>query len=112
MRGRLVALSCVAMIVAPAHAASRWTFCVAAALSGKDVWITDVFATGAERERLERELKTTLARQGEQRVIAQCPEPLDDKTSAVNAQTTAVEFNRKLGRTLHAIPMQETLSRR
>jgi len=109
---RGISLSCAVLIAAPAHAASRWTFCVGAALGGKDVWITDVFPASAERERLENELKTMLTRQGGERIVAQCPEPLDDKTAVVNAQTTAEDFNRKLGKTLHLFSAPELLSRR
>jgi hypothetical protein len=103
---------CVALAAAPAQASARWTFCVGAALGTKDVWVTDVFVASGERERLESDLKHVLTRQGAQRIIAQCPEPLEDKTSVVNAQTTAEDFNRKLGKTLHPIPVQEMLSKR
>jgi hypothetical protein len=107
-------LACVALLLAaaPARAATRWTFCVAAALDARDVWITDVFIARAERERLEADLKALLVRQGQQRIVAQCPEPRDDKTAVVNAQTTAEEFNRKLGKSLHALALQESLSAR
>jgi hypothetical protein len=106
--------ACVAFVLAaaPADAATRWTFCVAAALDARDVWITDVFIAGAGRERLESDLKALLVRQGQQRIIAQCPEPRDDKTGVVNAQTTSEEFNRKLGKSLHALVLQEALSAR
>ena len=102
----------LALAATPAHAAALWTFCVASALGARDVWITDVFASGAEHERLESELKDLLTRQGAQRIVAQCPSPQEDKTAVVNAQIGAEEFNRKLGKTLHALPAQETLSRR
>jgi hypothetical protein len=103
---------CVALAAAPAQASARWTFCVAAALGAKDVWITDVFVANGERERLESDLKNVLTRQGAQRISAQCPAPSEDKTAIVNAQTTAEDFNRKLGKALHPIPVQEILSRR
>lgn len=103
---------CLVLAVAPARASARWTFCVAEALGSKDVWITDVFIANAERERLESDLKTLLTRQGAQRVVAQCPSPGEDKTAVVNARTSAEEFNRKLGKALHAIAAPEMLSRR
>ena len=44
-----------------------------------------------------------LERSGAARADAQCPQPREDKTEAVNAQFEAEEFNRKLGATLHAV---------
>jgi hypothetical protein len=106
--------ACVALALAaaPAEAATRWTFCVAESLDARDVWITDVLVAGADRERLENDLKALLVRQGEQRVVAQCPSPSEDKTAVLNAQTGAEEFNRKLGKSLHALALQDSLSKR
>ena len=98
------AIFLVAASSAPATAASElWTFCVASARGGDDVWITDVFAATRGRERLEADLKTYLRGQGVAEADAQCPLPKDDKTEVVNAQFTAAEFNRKLGATLHEV---------
>ena len=91
----------------PAAAASAWTFCVAQAVGTKDVWITSVIFTPEGRQRLEDELKGLLERQGHSRIVAQCPQPSEDKVAAVNAQTTAEEFNRKLGSVLHVVPTRE-----
>ncbi|HLW90521.1 MAG TPA: hypothetical protein VKS78_04365 [Roseiarcus sp.] len=93
--------------IAPAAAGPLWTFCVASALGSKDVWITDLFSAATNRDRLERELKSLLERRGHARIVAQCPEPTDDKVAVVNAQTTAEEFNRKLGSAMHSVPAQE-----
>ena len=46
------------------------------------------------------------------RADAQCPQPREDKTEAVNAQFQAEEFNRKLGATLHAVLAGEFPPRR
>ena len=100
-------LMLAASAAGPAAAAEHWTFCVASALGAKDVWITDVFAAATDRERLEDDLKALLERRGAARILAQCPQPIDDKTSVVNAQTGAEDFNRKLGAALHAISAQE-----
>jgi hypothetical protein len=105
------ALASLILAAAPAAAAERWTFCVASTLGAKDVWITEVFPA-ADRERLEAQFKEVLERQGVARVVAQCPAPSDDKTSVVNAQTAAEEFNRKLGAALHSVSMQEFPPRR
>ena len=109
---RWLAFLGVALCAHPAQASARWTFCLASALGSGDVWITDVFAANSDRERLENDVKNLLTRQGAQRIVAQCPTPVDDKTAAVNAQILAEEFNRKLGKTLHALAAAEKLSRR
>ena len=101
-----------ALAAGPAAAAEHWTFCVASMLGAKDVWITDVFPAGTDRERLEADLKAFLERRGSSRIVAQCPQPNEDKTSVVNAQTGAEDFNRKLGATLHAVPAQDFPPRR
>ena len=89
---------------AAAHDAPRWTFCVAAADGGADVWISDVFVADGSRERLEGAFRNAVERLGASRANAQCPQPRDDKTVAVNAQFDAEAFNRKMGATLHAVP--------
>ena len=107
-----IALVAIAIgLPALADAAPRWTFCVAASKSGADVWITDVFAAERDREQLETEFKAMVERNGP-RADAQCPQPRDDKTEAVNAQFEAEEFNRKLGATLHAVLAGEFPRRR
>jgi hypothetical protein len=73
----------------------------------KDVWITELFPATPNRERLEAELKGLLERAGHSHIVAQCPAPSDDKVSVVKAQTTAEEFNRKLGSTLHGVSARE-----
>jgi hypothetical protein len=91
----------------PAAASPLWTFCVASTQGTKDVWITELFPATPNRERLEAELKGLLEREGHSHIVAQCPAPSDDKLSVVNAQTTAEEFNRKLGSTLHGVSARE-----
>jgi hypothetical protein len=112
--GRLsIALALLAFVGAsPVAAGERWTFCVASMLGAKDVWISEVFPAGADRERLEAEFKDVLERQGSLRIVAQCPQPDADKTNVVNAQIAAEEFNRKLGSLLHAVSAQEFPPRR
>jgi len=95
------------LFVWPAVAGPLWTFCVASASGTKDVWITELFPATPNRERLEAELKGLLEREGHSHIVAQCPAPSDDKVSVVNAQTTAEEFNRKLGATLHGVSARD-----
>jgi len=94
----------VLSLPAAAEAAPRWTFCVAAAGGGTDVWISDVFAVRGDRETLEDAFKRAVERQGAAGANAQCPLPREDKTVAVNAQIDAEAFNRKLGATVHTMP--------
>jgi hypothetical protein len=105
--GRLripIALVAIAVgLPAAAGAAPRWTFCVAASKSGADVWITDVFAAERDRVELESAFRAMLGRTGAAGADAQCPQPLKDKTDAVNAQFEAEEFNRRLGAKLHGV---------
>ncbi len=111
MRGSIALVAIVAGLPALAAAEPRWTFCVAASKSGADVWITDVFAAERDREQLESAFKAMIERTGG-RADAQCPQPREDKTEAVNAQFEAEEFNRKLGATLHAVLASEFPPRR
>ena len=112
MRPSIALVAVVAALPAVALAQPRWTFCVASAKNGADVWITDVFASERDRERLESAFKGMLERMGAAGADAQCPLPREDKTEAVNAQFEAEEFNRKLGATLHAVLAGEFAPRR
>ena len=110
-----ISIALVAIVVSlppVALAQPRWTFCVASAKNGADVWITDVFASDRDRERLESVFKAMVELMGAAGADAQCPLPREDKTEAVNAQFEAEEFNRKLGATLHAVLAGEFPPRR
>jgi hypothetical protein len=102
MRRSIALAAAVACAPALAAATPRWTFCVAASHSGADVWISNVFLAERDRAQLENAFKAMIERSGA-RADAQCPEPREDKTEAVNAQFDAEAFNRKLGATLHAV---------
>ena len=104
---RAAALAIALCLPAAAHAGPRWTFCVAAADGGAEVWISDVFAAEGSRERLEGAFKTAVERMGAWRANAQCPQPRDDRTVALNAQFDAEAFNRRMGANLHAVPASE-----
>ena len=81
----------------------RWTFCVAAANDGAEIWISDVFEAQTSRERLEGAFTSAVERLGAASANVQCPSPRDDKTVAVNAQVDAEAFNRKMGANLHSV---------
>jgi hypothetical protein len=107
LRLSAIILLLVANSASPAFANPAWTFCVASALGTKDVWVTSLFQTGGDRTRLEEEFKILLERNGGTRIVTQCPQPSNNKVAVVNAQTTAEDFNRKLGVVLHDIPLRE-----
>jgi hypothetical protein len=93
----------LAVLVAAAQPASQgWTFCIAEA--GDDIFVTDVFEAAFSRERLEASFAARLRPRSPARPDVQCPAPLADQIAAVNAQSTAIAFQRALGRTLHAEP--------
>ncbi len=104
MRRRAAFAAIVLSLPAAAYAAPRWTFCVAAAGSGPDVWISDVLGVVRDRGKLEGAFKNAVERLGASGANVQCPSPREDKTVAVNAQIDAEAFNRKIGATLHAVP--------
>jgi hypothetical protein len=89
------------LVVAALSAQGRWTFCVAE--SGRQIWITEVFAASQARETLEAHFAAELSARGVNHPVAQCPAPRDDKTDAVNARFTATEFHRRLGDVLHPV---------
>ena len=100
-------------VAAAAHAAPlRWTFCVAAAAGGADVWISDVFLVERDREKLEAAFRSAVERLSASAATAQCPLPREDRTVAVNAQIDAEAFNRKLGATLHPVAAADFPPRR
>jgi hypothetical protein len=104
---RAAALAIALCLPATAQAGPRWTFCVAAAEDGAEVWISDVFAAEASRERLEGAFRAVVERQAATKANAQCPQPRNDRTDAVNAQFDAEAFNRRMGANLHAVPASE-----
>ena len=57
MRALAARIFALSLIVGPAHASSGWTFCVAEAGGGRDIWITGVFPAVRDRERLEAEIE-------------------------------------------------------
>ena len=66
-----------------------------------------MFVAEASRERLEGAFRTVVERKAATKANAQCPEPHDDRTDAVNAQFDAEAFNRRMGANLHAVAASE-----
>jgi hypothetical protein len=97
----------LAFLQTASEASELWTFCVASSPNGGEVWITNPFASSSDRRALEAAMQTTLKRRAGERALAQCPKPSSEKIGVINAQTTAIEFNRKLGAILHELPEDE-----
>ena len=111
--GPPAALALLLAIVSNAALASqKWTFCAASDGDSKEVWITGVFKSTKNRRTVESEMQAALRRRTAMRTVVQCPEPSENKVEAVNAQTTAIEFNHRLGLRLHALPLRRLLGER
>jgi hypothetical protein len=103
----VVLVAALAFAQTASEASQMWTFCVASAPGGGEVWITKPFAWSGDRRALEAAMQSALKQREGERAQAQCPQPSPDKVAVVNAQTTAIEFNRKLGAILHELPEDE-----
>ncbi len=103
----VVLVAALAFAQTASEASQMWTFCVASTPGGGEVWITKPFAASGDRRALEAAMQSALKRREGERALAQCPQPSSDKVAVVNAQTTAIEFNRKLGAILHELPEDE-----
>ena len=103
----IVLVVALAFAQTASEASQTWTFCVASAPGGGEVWITGPFASSSDRRALEAAMQTTIKRHEGERVAAQCPQPSSDKVAVVSAQTAAIEFHRKRGAILHALPERD-----
>jgi D-aminopeptidase len=93
----------LAILMAAAQPAAKgWTFCIAEA--GDDIYVTEVFEAALDREKLEVIYAVRLRASGVAHADVQCPAPLSERTDAVNAQFTAISFQRTLLRRLHMEP--------
>ena len=93
----------LAVLMAAAQPTAKgWTFCIAEA--GDDIYVTEVFEATLDREKLESLYAARLRANGVARADVQCPAPLLDRTEAVNAQFTAISFQRNLLHRLHPEP--------
>ena len=109
---RAAALVVSTALVAPDAAWAGWTFCVAETDGGDEIWLTEVFATSMDRERLEGEFKAYLKSLGESGAVVQCPAAKEEKDEMLNARFTASEFHRKLGDVKHEVKLSEFAPRR
>lgn len=104
---RLASLAAAACAVATPSAAANWRFCVAVVADSHKTLISDVFSSDAEPDKLERRFEATLRARTGQIATLQCPLGGPDKIEALNAQTVAINFNRKLGYEVETLPAAE-----
>lgn len=96
--------------LAPAARAADWRFCVAVVADSHKTLISDAFSSAADSDRLERQLESSWQARTGQSVTFQCPTSFADKIDALNAQTVAINFNRKLGYKIEDLPAAEIAS--
>lgn len=99
--GAALALSCE---MSSSQAASDYFFCLAADYRSHVVYLTSVFQSGTDRDRLQKALAIILSRQGRSFDVVQCPMPLDF-AGAAEAQSAAEQFNRKSGFRIVQVPI-------
>ncbi|MGO8738253.1 hypothetical protein [Rhodoblastus sp.] len=80
-----------------AAAAGDWRFCVGVAPASHETVITDIFASPEESARLERRFEAYYRGRDGRALTFQCPRGYDDRTEALNAQTTALQFDQQMG---------------
>lgn len=77
--------------------AQEWRFCVGVAAASHEAVITDVFASPAESARLEHRFEAYFRAKKGHALTFQCPRGASARLDAINAQTTALQFNRQMG---------------
>jgi hypothetical protein len=90
-----------------AASAGDWRFCVGVAPAAHEVVITDIFASAAESARLEHRFETYFRARKNRVLTFQCPRGSDERVEALNAQTTALQFNRQMGFSVSSLPAAE-----
>lgn len=102
---RRMALAVVlAGLAGPAGAAPGWTFCVAAANGGADVWLSGVFAADGAHAGSAGAFKAAIDKLGGAAADARCPPPRLDRTVALDAQAIVERFGRSAGASVRAVP--------
>jgi hypothetical protein len=95
---RAPSLALAALLVVPGVAdAGEWRFCVGVAPEAHETVITDIFASPEDSARLERRFEAYYRGRDGRALTFQCPRGYGERVDALNAQTTALEFDRQLG---------------
>jgi hypothetical protein len=105
---RAPALALLIGIAAPETGwTTEWRFCVGVAPAAHETVITDIFASAAESARIEHRLEAYFRARKGVSLTFQCPRGAPERFSALNAQTAALQFNRKLGNAINGLPAGE-----
>jgi hypothetical protein len=99
------ALACALASPAPAFA-QDWRFCIGVAPASHEAVITDVFASTADSAQLERRFESYFRAKKSRALTFQCPRG-GERLDALNGQTAALQFNRKMGFTVGSLPAAE-----
>jgi hypothetical protein len=91
-------VTCVfGMAAASPALAQDWRFCVGIAPATHEAVITDVFGSSAESAALEHRFETYFRAKKGRTLTFQCPRGAAERVDALNAQTAALQFNRRMG---------------
>jgi hypothetical protein len=108
LTARAPALGLLFTLAMPAAGSSEeWRFCVGVAPSAHETVITDIFASAAESARIEHRLEAYFRARKGKTLTFQCPRGAQERFAALNAQTAALQFNRKLGNAVNGLPAAE-----
>ena len=108
MTARAPALALLFTLAMPAAGSSEeWRFCVGVAPAEHETVITDIFASAAESARIEHRLEAYFRARKGKILTFQCPRGAQERFAALNAQTAALQFNRKLGYAVNSLSSAE-----
>ncbi len=102
----LLAVAAIGTTTATAWTA-EWRFCVGVAPAAHETVITDIFASAAESARIEHRLEAYFRARKGIALTFQCPRGAPERFSALNAQTAALQFNRKMGYAVNGLAAAE-----
>ncbi len=86
----------LALAACPARA-QEWRFCIGVAPMAHESVITDIFASEAQSAQIEHRLESYFRARRGKTLTFQCPRGAQERFDALNAQTTALQFNRQMG---------------
>ncbi len=86
--------------------AEDWRFCVGVAPASHETLISDIFSSHADSARLERKLEDYARAHRGKALTFQCPVG-GDRVTALNGQTSALQFNRAMGYAVNGLPANE-----
>jgi hypothetical protein len=100
---RAIPFLVLALAACPARA-QEWRFCIGVAPSAHESVITDIFASEAQSAQIEHRLEAYFRSRRGKALTFQCPRGAPERFAALNAQTTALQFNRQLGFAVSGLP--------